>query len=97
MKEEADIKQIYGIRLFQNNEHTKGTKMEFEFGHQNELGDSQKWVRTYILYLNDKMKRENSLRTLLTIEEKLSFSICTRYIYQSYIELYIALSFNLFF
>ena len=43
MKEEADIKQIYGIRLLRSNEHAKGTKMEFEFGHQKELGDSQKW------------------------------------------------------
>ena len=41
MKEEADIKQIYGIRLLRSNEHAKGTKMEFEFGHQKELGDSQ--------------------------------------------------------
>ena len=43
MKEEADIKQIYGIRLLRSNEHAKGTKMEFEFDHQKELGDSQKW------------------------------------------------------
>ena len=42
MKEQADIKQIYGISLFRSNEHAKGTAMEFEFGHQKKLGDSQK-------------------------------------------------------
>ena len=63
MKEEADIKQIYGIRLLRSNEHAKGTKMEFEFSHQKELG----------VYLNDKTKRGNGLHTFLTIEEKIKF------------------------